>query len=133
MPLILQYQRTPINNRPHKKAKAKKRSKKYSAKKAVYVVYYTVSIVHWKPPTLRCSKVYTQPRNLSRIFLCGIFCLHATIRGVKLMDFFAAYPLLCYTTLTKPHNRMPTHSANFFWRPFLYAIRIKTALGRQRA
>jgi len=43
---MLQSQRFPMNNRPHKKEKAKKRSKEYFVKTAVQVIHYTDNTVH---------------------------------------------------------------------------------------
>ena len=44
-----------MNNRPHKKEKAKKRGKGYFVKKAGFIVHFTVAIVHKEPPGLMFS------------------------------------------------------------------------------
>ena len=36
-----------MNNRPHKKEKAKKRSKKYSVEKALYAIHHAGAIIHY--------------------------------------------------------------------------------------
>jgi len=46
-----------MNNRPHKKEKAKKRGKGYFVKKAGVIVHFTVAIVHKEPPRLLFSFV----------------------------------------------------------------------------
>jgi len=48
--VTLQTQCFPMNNRPHKKEKPKKRSKKYFAKKVVQSIHSADLIVHYASP-----------------------------------------------------------------------------------
>jgi hypothetical protein len=49
---ILQSQRSPKNNRPRKKEKDKKRSKKHFVEKAVYFIGDAVEAVHLETPKI---------------------------------------------------------------------------------
>jgi hypothetical protein len=57
-----------MNNRPHKKEKPKKRSKKYFVKKVVYFIHGANPIVHYLPPKMTVpdatNAVYTSIRRI---------------------------------------------------------------------
>ena len=83
-----------MNNQPHKKEKAKKRSKEYFVKKAVKVVHYAVAAVHSETSkTVYDAKNYMEKRAIcqDKIFVCvSIFLRFFCFTGLVyfLMRFF---------------------------------------------